>query len=107
MQHTRIPKDVPVAKRSDGEQLVWDTSERTAKSYADEAQKTLLGPMPVRNFLDEFFPATRRMRMPDARSAFNDVPRDPSNAGEISALLVSLRLLSLIAIIHMFKDCVH
>ena len=104
---TLIPKDVPVARRSDGKQFVWNTSERTAGYYADEAQKTVLGPMPVRDFLDEFLPATNRLRMPDARGAFNNVPRDPINSGDISAQLVSFQLFSRTAIDNMFTDWVH
>lgn len=42
--------------------------------YAEEGSKFFLGPMPVRDFLDAFFPKVSLKGMPSSNGAFKEVP---------------------------------
>lgn len=42
--------------------------------YAEEGSKFFLGPMPVRDFLDAFFPKVSLKEMPSSKGAFEKVP---------------------------------
>lgn len=46
--------------------------------HADKTRNFIVGPMPVRIFLDDFFPNKPSRRMPHSRKAFMIVPKDGS-----------------------------
>ncbi|KAL5523302.1 hypothetical protein ACEPAF_1569 [Sanghuangporus sanghuang] len=78
------PKDAPVVRKLNGldDTLISNKAENNAYHHAKEGHKVVIGPMPCRQFLDEFLP-TPPDNMPDHRGAFNKVPTKPRREKEI------------------------
>ncbi|KAL5480744.1 hypothetical protein ACEPAI_9684 [Sanghuangporus weigelae] len=72
------PKDAPVVRKLNGldDTLISNKAENNAYHHAKEGHKVIIGPMPCRQFLDEFLPPPLD-NMPDHRGAFNKVPTKP------------------------------
>ncbi|KAL5523304.1 hypothetical protein ACEPAF_1571 [Sanghuangporus sanghuang] len=73
-----IPKDIPIARPTEENQSTFESSSSYVFRRAREGRKVIIGPMPVRAFLDEFLPpAPDVIPMPDSAAAFAEVPLNP------------------------------
>ena len=94
---TVIPKDIPVARNTNdplqGPALQAENND--VYRHAMDGRKLIIGPMPVRAFLDEFLPATPGHKpMPKSAGAFSRVfPMKVKHEREMSETLVRLILL--------------
>ncbi|KAL5480749.1 hypothetical protein ACEPAI_9689 [Sanghuangporus weigelae] len=72
---TSIPKDIPISRNAD------ETSpDLNVYHHARSGRNVIIGPMPVKAFLDEFLPpAPVGEPMPEPVRAFAKVPRKPKN----------------------------
>ena len=87
-----IPRDVPVCRAnsctSQNNQLNFNVHH-----YARSGRKAIIGPAPVDEFLDEFFPPVPSTRpMPRSLGAFSRVPRNPKDDTAIAGSLVRIRV---------------
>ena len=81
---SQIPKDSPVAFREHSDQQLWNNEllQSSYRYYGNEARKWTLGPMPIKEFLFEFFPekhlpkkSPNGQSMPESSGAFDSVPK--------------------------------
>ncbi|KAL5480747.1 hypothetical protein ACEPAI_9687 [Sanghuangporus weigelae] len=85
-QHKKvtIAKDNPIAHKCDGlhDSFQANKSEDLASSHEAEGRKVLIGPMPVKEFIDEFLPPATE-QMPDPSGAFDKVPASVKDEKDI------------------------
>ncbi|KAL5480753.1 hypothetical protein ACEPAI_9693 [Sanghuangporus weigelae] len=92
LNNAAIPMDIPTA-RTPKDPLkgpIQAAEINDIHRYAREGRKVIIGPMPVRSFLDEFLPsAPGHKRMPKSAGAFNNVPLRPKDEREIYRVLIA------------------
>ena len=94
---SKLPFHVPIARCDDKtQQFELDASDAADRyrQYAADAYRFMLGPMPVREFLNEFLPRYSKKRMPSSRDAFKGVPKESSHDKDIYEPLVSRTIVS-------------
>ncbi|OCB91436.1 hypothetical protein A7U60_g1314 [Sanghuangporus baumii] len=87
-----IPMDIPAARTSKDplKGPIQEAEINDIHRYAREGRKMIIGPMPVRSFLDEFLPpAPSHKRIPKTAGAFNKVPLRPKDEREIYKVLIA------------------
>lgn len=84
--------DIPVAKVEDGSRASRSSQKSNArKGYtrlAEEIEEHLVGPMPVKKFMDFLVVTPNDIGMPSHKNAFEDVPLK-GQEGELNGPLVS------------------
>ncbi|KAL5480740.1 hypothetical protein ACEPAI_9680 [Sanghuangporus weigelae] len=85
-----IPKDIPIARPTEENQSAFETSSSYVFRRAREGRKVIIGPMPVKAFLDDFLPpAPDVIPMPNSAAAFAEVSLNPVVEGDIYKPLAS------------------
>ncbi|KAL5495953.1 hypothetical protein ACEPAH_3185 [Sanghuangporus vaninii] len=85
-----IPKDIPIARPTEENQSTFESSSSHIFRRAREGRKVIIGPMPVRAFLEEFLPpASDAVPMPKSAVAFAEVSLNPVVEGDIYKPLAS------------------
>lgn len=95
------PNSVPIVKIDNASRDGFlERKTKRREKFVSDARKWCVGPMPVDEFLQAFFPTTQegqrtiwkgkgKERMPTSRNAFRSVPKTPAGEQEISRSLVS------------------
>ncbi|KAL5495952.1 hypothetical protein ACEPAH_3184 [Sanghuangporus vaninii] len=87
-----FPKDTPVARSRNGQAGAFlpNKSEDVADDHAKLGKKTMIGPMPLKQFLNDFLPpVSEDNSMPDPSGAFDDVPLKPRHESDIYEPLIN------------------
>lgn len=89
-----IPKDVPTS-RNDKVAFGKKWSANDMRHHARSGRKVIIGPMPVKAFLDEFLPPVPEGKpVPKAKRAFATIPRNLKDSDTLSSSLVRANYLS-------------
>ncbi|KAL5480741.1 hypothetical protein ACEPAI_9681 [Sanghuangporus weigelae] len=87
-----FPKDTPVARSRNGQAGAFlpNKSEDVADDHAKLGKKTMIGPMPLKQFLNDFLPPVSEDNpMPDPSGAFDGVPLNPVHESDIYEPLIN------------------
>ncbi|KAL5480803.1 hypothetical protein ACEPAI_9743 [Sanghuangporus weigelae] len=83
-RRTAVPKDLPLPRIENGSLEALLRNNPDHYHHAREGRRVILGPMPVKAFLEDFLPpAPDESLMPRSSAAFRGVPSNPRNERDI------------------------
>ncbi|KAL5480745.1 hypothetical protein ACEPAI_9685 [Sanghuangporus weigelae] len=83
-RRSSVPKDLPLSRIENGSLEALLRNNPDPYHHARDGRKVILGPMPVKAFLEDFLPpAPDESPMPRSSAAFHGVPSNPRNERDI------------------------